>query len=198
MVHLQQGKIMRAILTVLLFFSLNASLHAQGRVVLANTATTLITCNGTPLTPAGEFRMGLYVGPLGTPSFTLELVGLATNGVVPGIFDGDNAFALPSSSVLSPGGYPAGIPINFEIRVWPLLGGVSYEQALVSGFFGFPNGRSSFGAATPSAIPSPAAPLFGNFTGQVGGFNICVPEPTALTLGLLGAVVLLFRRPRSS
>jgi len=189
---------MKKILLTLAVLGTAISLHAQGRVAFANNPSTPITLqsSGANISGSGTYRFGLYVGPAGTPEALLELVGTGLNGIVAGQFSGGNPFTLPSSTTLSPGGYPAGTAIAFQIRAWTAAAGASYEVALgQSANLANVYGKSPVGSANPTASPAAAATLFGAAAGQVGGFALApVPEPSTIALALLGGSLLLFRR----
>jgi hypothetical protein len=117
------------------------------------------------------------------------------NGLAAGQFNGGNPFALPSSTTLSPGGYPAGTPIAFQIRAWTAAAGASYEEALLNANPSRVYGHSAVGSANPTASPAAGATLFGASPGQVSGFALSqIPEPSTIALALLGGALLLFRR----
>src|SRR5688572_17577479 len=100
--------------------------NGQGSVGFNNTSTTRIyTNNGSGgfglMSGLNAYRIGLYVGPLGSAESSLQLVGLATNafGIPPfdGRFNGGNPFYLP-------GGYPGETTIAFQVRVWSSFAGL--------------------------------------------------------------------------
>jgi len=167
--------------------------YGQGQVAFANTSTTLLSTNvngvsGTA-TGAGTYRVGLYVGAVGTAEDSLMMVGLATNNALAGRFSGGNPFALPSPT------YPAGTPLDFQVRAWTLTSGNTYEEAVLSGL-GL-RGVSGIGQVTPTAPPATVPALFGTGAGQLtsGIVMTPIPEPSAIALGLLGlGAIALFRR----
>jgi hypothetical protein len=173
------------------------SAFGQGSVTFANTASfnyRLLTNNGSAsglMTGTNQWRIGLYVGALGTPEDSLVLVGLATNLAPPflaGYFSGGNPFWLY-------GPFGVGDPLTFQVRAWAFSGGLTYEEAINSGVL---VGKSSLGVVTPPpGLLGPAA-LFGVGPGQIGAFTIGVPEPSTYALGLLGVALfgLLGRRRR--
>ena len=169
----------------------------QGNVAFANQTTTAITNMGGQklVAPAGTYMFGLYVGPAGSQASALTLVGTGVNGNWPansgldGFFSIGNPFTLASN--------PPGTAIAFQVRGWPADLGTSYEAALVNFHGGNPAfGESILGSVTPTAPPTPAAPLFGNTGGGlVPAFALGVPEPSSVVLGGLGlAAWSLIRR----
>ena len=183
-------------------FLVAGSASGQGLVNFANTGTTLIytqsTVTGLPglTSGANAFKFGLYVGPLGTPAASLQLVGLATNAApafLAGLFNGGRPFQLPSPA------YPAGTPISFQVRGWDFNVG-TWENALIGvdayGNGGAMRGVSAVGFVTPTDGSTGVPDLLGTGPGQVGGFTmtIPIPEPSVLALGVLGIAVLLFTR----
>ena len=133
-----------------------------------NTSTTRVftnDCRGTiaPISGAGIYRFGLYIGPLGAPAESLVPILLATNGVVPGLFGTINASSFPPM-------FPPGTPLTFQVRGWPSSAGQSYEEALLSPVG--PLGVSDVGYFTPGTDQFNAPFLFGNGPGQIGGFDL--------------------------
>jgi hypothetical protein len=172
---------------------------AQGTVNFANTSTTLITTN----TPTGsgnmaglnQYRIGLYVGALGTAESSLSLAGYGTNSPIAGRMNANGAgsFTLPSP------GYPTSVQIAFQVRGWSLGSGTSYEEAFAAGAL---TGTSALGVTTPGGGLVLPGLIFGdgstdaNGNRTVGGFAMTVvPEPSSIALGLLGlGAIALFRR----
>ena len=203
--------------TWILLFGLFATFfaHGQGSVGFNNTSTTRIyTNNGAGgyglMSGNHTYRIGLYVGPLGSDEPSLQLVGLATNafGIPPfdGRFNGGNPFYLP-------GGYPGETTIAFQVRVWSFFAGLSYEEA--SAFPGSPFlGSTAIGYVTPASGITPVPQLFGSNPGQLSGLQFpassptlaklfiepeSVPEPSTYVLGALAVMTAcLFRRRRNS
>lgn len=189
---------MKALLAILLMsLLLNTAAFGQGRVNFANSASTLITTNGslvsqgTGLTvaAAGRYYFGLYLGSLGTPENLLTLALLATNVASAGRLSGGNPVALPAQ-------YPAGTPLTFQIRGWSAFAGLSFEEAATK-FNTFPcvyAGVSPLGQVTPTASPNPGGLLFGTSAGQLNsGFELyatCTPEPSTYALAILGTLAL--------
>jgi hypothetical protein len=150
------------------------------------TASNLMTA------ASGFYNIGLFVGAIGTPQQSLELVGTVGNGgLLPGYFSGANPFQLPAP-------YAAGTPINFQIRAWSVAGGANWNTALAASAVDPLNialGVSAIGTVTPGSTPP--APLFGTTPGLLtsGHLMAPIPEPSTIALGLLGlGTLLVFRR----
>jgi len=190
---------MKTFLLLVSILVVSFSAFGQGRVSFRNTASTsyylytnnaLMTSSGW-ISGANAYRIGLYASTsVGASESSLTLIGLATNSAaLPGRFLGPNPYALPAQFV-------AGSPITFQLRAWSFAGGLTYEEALVAAAadpLNVATGTSPLGTVTPTAVPSPAAELFGTNPGQLSsGFCIgCIPEPSTHTLASLGAVALL-------
>jgi hypothetical protein len=71
------------------------------------------------------------------------------------------------------------------LRAW--FGGDSYETALC-------RGQSNPITITLGGVPATGAPIQDAVLTGLQGFFLCVPEPSTMTLGLLGAAALLYRR----
>lgn len=188
---------MKAILILITGLLFSGSALGQS-VVFANTISAdyrIFTNNGVvsgPMTGTNQWRIGLYVGALGTPENSLVLVGLATNSSIPvvaGYFSGGNPFFLPSP-------YDEfGITLTFQVRAWAFADGSSYEEAFANG--NYLTGKSSLGFVTTGDDVRPPGRLFGTNPGQVSAFTISIPEPSTYALGLLGLALFgLFRRQR--
>lgn len=170
-----------AVLSVL-FFSIIFTL-GQGTVVFNNLASTnynLYTNNPSGTGPglmsgANRYRIGLYASTnLSATAEALSLVGLATNIFLAGKFNGGNPFVLPP-------GYPPGQPILFQLRVWTLTAGTSYEAAVAAAAsdpLSVTLGCSPLGIVT-AGNNFIAAPLFGTNELQLSsGFVVGVGCPT--------------------
>ena len=179
-----------------------ANSFGQGTVVFQNTASpafNLTTNNpwGTEpglLSGALRYRIGLYASTdTNATAGSLVLVGLATNIAVAGKFSGGGQYALPN-------GYPAGQQIVFQLRVWSLGGGTTFQEALAiaaSDPLNMALGVSPLGFTTLGGGTVLAGALFGTSPGLLSsGFLVApVPEPSSIALGLLGlGAIALFRR----
>jgi hypothetical protein len=153
------------------------------------------------------YRIGLYVGPLGSDEPSLQLVGLATNafGIPPfdGRFNGGDPFYLPS-------GYAADTPIAFQVRVWSFFAGLSWEEASTASGSPF-LGSTAIGYVTPAGGITVPPQLFGSNPGQLSGLQFPpsspslaklfiepepVPEPSTYVLGALAVMTAFLFRPR--
>lgn len=176
-------------------------LHAQ-TVDFANSSTTLIRTNqpggaSGGIAGAQQYRIGLYVGTVGSPASSLTLVGLGTNAPLAGRFNANPSggfFTLPSP-------YASGNQLAFQVRAWSLASGTSYEAALASGAGWL--GTSTLGVTTlgggtvlPGSLFSATPVVDANGNLPVTGFDLQpVPEPSSIALGLLGlGAIALFRR----
>lgn len=186
------------------------SAMAQGRISFRNTASTsfnIFTNNayGTALgimqtQAVAQYRFGLYAAPTtGATSNSLTLIGLATNASNPNQLG--KIFGADPYAITTPG-YSAGSPITFQIRVWSLAGGLTYEEAVAAALLdplGIALGFSQIGTTTPTASPGTPGALWGTSPGLLStGFTFApIPEPSSIALGLLGlGAIALFRRKK--
>ena len=177
---------MRTLLLVSLGFLLTCSALAQGTITWT-TPTNPITTNGLgnsgPISGAGNYRFGIYVGPSGSSAGSLTLVALTTNSALAGAIQG-GSFVLPV-------GFPNGTPIAFQFRGWSSFAGPSYEAALDYALAGsLPIaflGQSTLDSYVVGS-PTPLRPEAFVLTP--------VPEPSTVALGALGlaALTVLSRR----
>ena len=140
--------------------------RAQGEVDFRNLSSTPLLTNtcaqvSGPMAGANSYRVGFYVAPFGSTSFSL--VALATNSVFPGFFN-RGFVALP--------GYPTNTPFSFEFRAWSLAAGTSYEEAVFNSalFLGVSRRGFALTGGGGGIIPPPT--LFGTGYGQVPGFKL--------------------------
>jgi len=185
--------------------------YTQGQVVFANSTNTRFLTNDSQgnfgfMAGLNAYRIGLYVGAAGATEDSLQLIRVTTNAPGPflGRFNGGNPLLLPSE-------YPAHQPITFQIRVWSLFAGTSFEEALQypgSAFFGV----TALGSAVPSLAPEAPALLFGTDAGQLYGLQypssspqyaalavevpVVVPEPSVLKLATIAVLLALVCRRR--
>ena len=163
---------------------------------VAGTASNLMS--GT-----NAYRFGFYAAPgAGQPSSSLELVGVATNYSNPSL---NGFFSYPGGEFIMPAPYASGDTITFQIRGWTLGAGNTYEEAIAAQQLDPLNvalGVSGLGRAFLDAPPGPVFSLFSStIPGYLSsGFEIRpIPEPSAITLALLGVAtcaVLCRRRKR--
>jgi hypothetical protein len=193
---------------------------AQGRVQFANTSATLITTNEIwpqtaqgPMSGAGQYIAGLFVGAAGSGFSSLWPVAYATNSTLAGRFSG-------GANLVLPGGFDGSATIAFQVRAWSKALGFTWSDVVFNTFDSYdgtgnafsysyiaPPGKcylgcSTIGYVTPAMGLGVSSALFGTAPGQIGGFVMeevfSMPEPsTAALAGLaLGGLVILRRRPR--
>ena len=95
------------------------------------------------------------------------------------------AFYINQVTITVPG-VAAGNPATFRMRAWV---GASYDTSFLKG--------ESNDVTVPQlggTPPGGGAPIPDPFLGGLQGFTCPLPEPSSITLGLLGAAVLLCRR----
>jgi len=187
---------MKKLLAALALLAIVTSGYSQGRVNFSNGSTTPITLSdtGAPISGAGTYTFGLYVGTSGTPESSLVLAITGANTALAGRMSGGNP--APLSAPWDTGTAPNAYPLTFQIRGWSTAAG-SYDAALASGNSSWYAGKSALGTVTPTFSPVGAAALYGTTGGGlVPGFALNpVPEPSSIALGLLGlGAVALFRR----
>ena len=162
--------------------------------------------------------MGIYqvVGGAtnAAPSGTLVEV-LVNQGIVwPSITNsgtgGTNVFIIPPNGVnaMGPGsgsffnngygavpGVPPGATGMFQVRTW--LGAPSYEAALFApgAFHGLV--YSPWNQTTGTTPVPPGTPAILAMGGKIFMTQNAVPEPSTITLGILGGATLLLRRRRT-
>jgi hypothetical protein len=164
---------------VCILFALNVS--GQGTLIW-NAPTNSITTNGLggngPISGAGNYKFGLYVGSPGSLAGSFSLVGLAVNGNVPGSYPGQNGIIPPP--------FGAGT-IAIQVRAWSAFAGFSYEEALTYALAGN-NPIAFLGQSTVDTYtigsPVPYRPAAFELTP--------VPEPSTFAFTILGAATLLF------
>jgi hypothetical protein len=154
--------------------------HGQGTVLFQNTSQTQITniLTWLPITGAGDYRFGLYVGPAGDPNPSM-LLATTTNSIFPGRFIGGDVVVpqLP------------GTQLAFQVRGWSSFAGATFEEAYALALTQTPPyplvGWSGLGSFTVPA--SGSVILFGTGPGQVGGFYLgpVIPEPSTYALSAL-------------
>jgi hypothetical protein len=92
----------------------------------------------------------------------------------------------PPGPVIVPG-IGAGQQATIVMRVWDGAIGSSYDAA-------FCKGQSLPITITLGGVPTVGAPIPDAVLVGLQGFSFCVPEPSTMALGLLGAATLLYRR----
>ena len=165
-----------------------ATSFAQGELNFS-TRNTLAGVNGPVVFAADPTR-----GP--GPLWNADLVLVGAGGVETPIASSLTTFQAPgpgaasvleryvSPLVVSIPGSPAGSTVTLRMRAWETAAGSFANAAL---------GKAGISApfqVTLTAAPNPPADLPASFT----GFQIPVPEPSTIALGVLGAAALLIRR----
>jgi hypothetical protein len=175
-----RSQLMKTLLAVMLvtWFALTA--QGQGTVLFANTSTTQITniLTQLPISGAGDYKFGLYVGLAGDPNPSM-LLATTTNSIFPGRFIGGDVVVpqLP------------GTQLAFQVRGWSSFAGATFEEAYALALTQTPPyplvGQSTVGFFTVPA--SGSVILFGTGPGQVGGFYLgpVIPEPSTYALSAL-------------
>lgn len=171
---------------------LTAGAMAQGTVnfrnvnVAAGVSAPVFQADGTTRLGTGYWAQ-LYAGPAGTAAGSLVAVG------VPVQFQNNITTGLPTGQV-NGGAVDTGLAgassATIQMRAWAGSAGANYEAAFATG--------AGYGFSTPITVtlgnsaanpPTTPADLVG-----LASFNLVVPEPSTIALGLLGAAALLIRR----
>jgi len=174
---------MKKLLIALAAVLVSVASYAQGTVQFATITGTVnapVTIIPGGAGPGPGYTAALYVNNGGT----LTLIPESVTTFLPGTDNPEAAkYVNPVSTVAVPGVGPGG-SATLRMRAWLTSAG-SYDAAgafrgestdlAVTGLGG--------GAITPADLPA-------SFT----GFNITVPEPSTLALGVMGAAALLLRR----
>lgn len=160
---------------------------AQGTVLFAtrsgSTVDAPVTFGGSLVTGTGpDAILGqLYGGPVGS---ALVPVG----SPVPFRSDAGRGYITAGGEVSIPGTVPGGMA-HVKLKAWPAAFGDSYEAALVTTGCGF------FGESPTLLVQDLGGD--GRFPPRLAGLNgfdvfLC-PEPSGLSLGIVGCAVLLLR-----
>jgi len=190
---------MKKLLTLVALACATSFASAQGLINWANSSTTLISANGVSMpfssSPATTFNFGLFIAALGTSA--PSAIDDPNWQFVPAYTINSTA-AAGAGRMLNPGiatitGFTPGTSVNFIVRAWQSSSGGNDWAAARPGLTAL--GTSALGTVLlgGGAIGTPTA--FGVGVGQIGGFNVVVPEPSSMALAGLGAAsLLLFRR----
>jgi hypothetical protein len=185
----------RLIITVAALAISTVGAFAQGTIVFANGATSLVIWGtglgvnpGGPITGAEGIKVGLYYN--GASGYTLvsptPYVGTTSQGTTNAAFNGRF-----NAGTVSVPGLASGATGTFQVRAWS--GNFANYEAAVSGGAAFAALSAAFqnGSGGPAA-PNPDIPAatLSGFTGMV------VPEPATIALAALGLGALLAIRRR--
>jgi hypothetical protein len=220
---------MRKIVFMLLVFSgvIGAATQgrAQGVLFFENnivrspvTFASGINAGQRVFAPANTYTFGLYVGPLGSTSFSqltlIDTVGNlnAANGSFPtaGLYNGELVSGQGNAGAANGfAGLIGATTYADEVAVWPTADGPDYLSALQNNDGTLDFGLSPIGFITPTFIPTPPPSVGANSpqqAGQIPGFSIApVPIPDnypswflmILALGSLAAVAPIVKQKAS-
>jgi hypothetical protein len=174
------------------FLSLNA--HGQGTV-------NLLGGSAAPTNSAGVVQVGMTLGYY----FSGDTAAVVNPGPVPDglslFFTGTVGPAIPyiNDDVRSVGaGHLGGDTVIIQIRAWTGAY-TSFEQAYQAAIFDHSTLVSvskvmifKLGGADINGNPFPTPSLVVN--GTLKSWCVCIPEPSSISLALLGSALLLFRR----
>ncbi len=178
------------------FASLLDFAHAQGQIGFGNNAATAITNGLTGLPAPGgpeqdDTQVGLYIGNVGDPVSSLQLLGPVTNCFAPGRFIGGGRTLE---------GWD-GNPVQLQLRVWLASTVYPTYEAAVLGALG---GDTSvlLGVSVPmfgelSVPPEPVAILYQYGLNPVVLMPIPEPSEWALVALAVAAAALAGRRKRT-
>jgi len=201
----------RAFVLASLTLLIACDLHAQGSgiVTFSNVGATpdrriLVYEGGVGGYAGAGYAIALYWGPAGTTDDRnmVQIGGsagfLSTAGVGTGIFFGGGRTINTGQPVNGP-------VLAFQARGWCTAGGTitTYEQALASGMVATGKGPVFDLKTKDPTDATELTPNIGQAAGWRGfaimsldGGHICIPEPSTIGLGVLGAglLMLLHRR----
>jgi hypothetical protein len=182
----------KLILTVSLMIGAVAA-FGQGQVIFQNASATTITNGVTGLAAAGssaqdDTQVALYVGNVGDPLGSLQLIGNITNCSSAGRFAGGTRTLTGWVGT-----------VQLQVRAW-LATTVypTYEAAYAAGLGG--DGSVLVGVSAPFSFATTQPPTLPVSIANAGLtpivlMPVIVPEPSSIALGLLGlGAVALFRR----
>lgn len=171
--------------------------HGQGTVyfrtdnLTANTAARVFDVDGTTLLAGTSFFVQIYAGngtitdPLSTSLVAKGTpVNFRAGGFAGYVQYSGNVGGNPVEPVVTVTTGSSGL-VTIQLRAWA-AGYATYEAAALAGA---KTGVSPLFVTTPGYPPNATTSLEG-----IQGFNLQVPEPTTIALGLMGASTLLFRR----
>jgi len=175
-----------------------ANIFGQGQGSLSFTSVGETNATKKITDPSGSFASGtayavaLYWGAATeTDPRNLTQIGAAANFLTGGnagtFFGGGRTITTPGSAVNGP-------VLSFQVRGWATAAGNSYDSALAAG--GATGTGPIFTLKTKDLTnPLETAPNLNSAPGY-RGFQIAVPEPSVIGLGLVGAGALLMLRRR--
>jgi hypothetical protein len=163
----------------------SASTYGQGTIFFNNRVTGLIDapvsrCDGTGAGAGVTAQLFLVLGAGASTTYTPLEPATTFRTVRPEV---EYYVVQPIRDVVVPGfGYREQVTV--VLRAWE---GANYETAQVRGQS--PSVTVTLGPPVPSPLPILEGALIG-----LQGFSLCIPEPSAMALGLLGAALLYRRR----
>jgi hypothetical protein len=203
----QHSSAMKTFVAVFCIGAWLACASAQGLVNFFNGAGTLVNFSDNGVTSLidgrpGDFYFALLTSPVGANTFTFAGV-YATNTEAAGLFNGGAGVAV--------NGWAPGTARDFEVVGWlPGIGGVIFNPSWLTDtgsvgetiYWGFSAIGTGVAGGPTSSGTLPNLDIFGGASGIQQGFQIdvesLVPEPSSLSLAVLGATaVLIFRRRRA-
>lgn len=169
-------------LTLLIAYSLLVVLASfgQGTVNWSPPSSAINTNdfqgNSGPISGAGQYRFGLYIGVLGAPESSLTLITVTTNALASGTFSAVNNLPVIFAN---------GQQITFQVRGWSSFAGPTYESALAYALGGG-QPLAYLGQSAPGIYPIGApGPL------QSSTFVLTpVPEPSTLMFSAAGSLLI--------
>jgi len=174
---------MKKLLVTLAAVLVSVSAFAQGTVTLNNRTSTGDAKIFMPDGVTGPGQNGgmaqLYLSSGGTLTALTPSTPFRSSSAAASVFVTPIDVTVP--------GIAAGSPATFVLRAW--VGAGSYEAAATRGESA-PVSVSALGGVPPGG----GAPITTPDLAGLQGFNLVVPEPSTIALGVLGAAALFIRR----